>query len=47
MKAGPEYELIASNAMDGVCMATPAIADGALFVRTSKALYCIAAPEKK
>ncbi len=41
VKAGPEYELLASNAMGGVCLATPAISGGMIFVRTSKHLYGI------
>jgi hypothetical protein len=34
LKAGPEPELLATNAMDEVTMATPAISDGLLVVRT-------------
>jgi outer membrane protein assembly factor BamB len=39
--AGPEYEVLGSNQMREVCMATPAIADGALFIRGAKHLFCI------
>lgn len=42
VKAGPKYELLSTNAMNEVCMATPAIADGTLFVRAQKHLYAIA-----
>lgn len=42
VKAGPKYELLATNAMDEICMATPAISHGRLFVRTKGNLYCIA-----
>ena len=34
LRAGPEYALLATNAMDEVVMATPAISDGLLVVRT-------------
>lgn len=34
VKAGPKFELLASNPMGEVCMATPAISGGAIFVRT-------------
>lgn len=41
VKAGAEFELLAVNAMDDVCMAVPAISAGALFVRTQHALYSL------
>jgi len=44
VKAGPKYELLSTNAMNEVCMATPAISDGTLFVRAQKHLYAIAEP---
>ncbi len=34
LKAGPAYELLATNKMDEVTMATPAMSDGLLVVRT-------------
>ncbi len=42
LKAGNSYELLARNSMGEVCMATPAISDGLLLVRTRGHLYCIA-----
>ena len=39
---GKEYKLLATNTLDGQIMATPAAIDGALFVRTDKALYRLA-----
>ena len=42
VKAGPEFELLAVNPMGDVCMATPAISEGMLLVRTRKNLVCIA-----
>jgi len=41
VKAGPEFVLLATNKMDDPCMATPAISDGMLFVRTQHYLYGI------
>jgi outer membrane protein assembly factor BamB len=44
VKAGPEYELLATNPMGEVLMATPAISGGVLYVRGLKHLFAIAAP---
>ena len=41
IKAGPKYELLATNPMGEVCMATPAISRGMLIVRTQHHLYAI------
>ena len=41
IKAGPEYELVATNPMGEVCLATPAISDGMIFIRTTKHLVGI------
>ena len=41
VKAGPEFELLAVNPLGDVCMATPAISGGALFVRTKDALIAL------
>ena len=41
VKAGPAYELLATNPMGEVLMATPAISDGLLIVRGLKHLYAI------
>jgi hypothetical protein len=38
----PSVEVLSVNQLSGVCMATPAIANGRLFIRTSAALYCVA-----
>jgi outer membrane protein assembly factor BamB len=49
VKTGAKYELLATNPMGEVMMATPAISDGLLFVRTTSHLYAIgdaAAPAK-
>jgi hypothetical protein len=42
VQAGPTFELLATNAMNEVCMATPAISDGSLIVRTESHVYSIA-----
>ncbi len=36
-----EYRLLAKNSLGGVIRATPAIANGCMYVRTEKMLYCI------
>jgi outer membrane protein assembly factor BamB len=45
VKAGPEYESIATNDMGENCMATPAISDGMLFFRTRH--HVVAIEQKK
>lgn len=40
LKQGPKLEVLAKNDMGESCIATPAIADGRLFVRTLTTLYC-------
>ena len=42
VKAGPKYQLLASNPLGEVVMATPAISDGTIFVRTQSHLYGLA-----
>jgi outer membrane protein assembly factor BamB len=39
VKAGPKYELLATNPVGEVMMATPAISDGMVIVRTVSTLY--------
>jgi len=41
IQTGHEYKPLASNQMKEQCMATPAIADGTIFVRGENNLYCI------
>ncbi|MCG8605421.1 PQQ-binding-like beta-propeller repeat protein [bacterium] len=43
VKAGPTYELLAKNEMHEGCMATPAISNGIIFIRTRKNVYAIGA----
>jgi outer membrane protein assembly factor BamB len=42
VKAGPEFELLAVNELGEVCMATPAISGGTLFVRSQHFLFALA-----
>ena len=46
VKAGPEQELVATNTMDEVTMATPAIADGLMVFRTLGHVVGLAEPTK-
>jgi outer membrane protein assembly factor BamB len=43
LRAGGAQEVLAANALDEDIFATPAIADGRLYVRTVAALYCFGA----
>jgi outer membrane protein assembly factor BamB len=45
VKAGRAYELLATNPVGEVLMATPAIADGVLYFRGAKHVIAIAAPK--
>jgi outer membrane protein assembly factor BamB len=40
IQAGPQWEILAVNTLDDEVHATPAIADGRLYLRTHSALYC-------
>jgi outer membrane protein assembly factor BamB len=41
--AAEHFQLLATNRLDEQCLATPAIADGDLFVRTAGHVYCVEA----
>jgi outer membrane protein assembly factor BamB len=43
LKAGPEFEVLGENRLGEMSWSSPAIADGALFLRTVDHLYCIRA----
>jgi outer membrane protein assembly factor BamB len=43
VQAGPEFKLLGANEMGEICMATPAISQGALFFRTRHHLTAIGA----
>jgi outer membrane protein assembly factor BamB len=40
LKAGDEFEVITSNPVGEICMATPAISDGLIFIRGQYHLFC-------
>ncbi|MBI1917701.1 MAG: PQQ-binding-like beta-propeller repeat protein, partial [Planctomycetes bacterium] len=47
LAAGPELKVLAKNDLAETCIATPAIADGRLFIRTRTTLFCVgSSPEK-
>ena len=39
--AGPQFELLAENALDDYCLSSPAVSDGQIFIRTTTHLYAI------
>ncbi len=41
LKAGPEFEVLATNDLDAYTLSSPAISDGQIFIRTATALYAI------
>lgn len=41
IKAGPQFEVLAENALNDYCLSSPAISDGQIFIRTSGQLFCI------
>jgi outer membrane protein assembly factor BamB len=43
VKAGPAFELLAENALDGYTLSSPVAAGGQLFIRTANHLYAIGA----
>ena len=47
IRAGREFELLHTNSLESetVCMATPALVDGRILLRTGDKLYCIGQPE--
>jgi outer membrane protein assembly factor BamB len=41
VQAGQEFKLLGKNEIDEMCWSSPAVANGALFLRTVEQLYCI------
>jgi outer membrane protein assembly factor BamB len=41
LKAGPKLDILATNDLGDGCEASPAVADGKIFLKGSKFLYCI------
>jgi outer membrane protein assembly factor BamB len=44
IEAGPEFKKIAENELEDKCLASPAISEGKIFIRTASNLYCIGEP---
>lgn len=44
VEAGPEFRLLATHSLEELCIATPSICQGKLFLRTASKLYCISNP---
>jgi outer membrane protein assembly factor BamB len=47
LAAAPKFQLLAKNVVDEPVMASPAVADGRLFIRGKTHLYCIGKPPVK
>ena len=43
LRVSPDFEVIACNRLDGLCLATPAISEGLIFFRTTEHLVAIGA----
>ena len=41
VKTGDDFELVATNKLDGFSVASPVLTNGRILLRTSKSLYCI------
>jgi outer membrane protein assembly factor BamB len=41
IQAGPKFKVLGKNTIDEMCWSTPAVAGGAVFLRTVDHLYCI------
>ncbi len=41
LQAGAEFKVLGKNSLEEMCLATPALADQAVFLRTATKLYCI------
>ena len=39
--AGPKFEVVAENPLDDYCLASPAVSNGQIFIRTDKFLWAI------
>ncbi len=44
IEAGPEFKVARTNRLEEMCMASPAIANGKLVLRTASKVYCLGAP---
>ena len=46
VEAGPEFRLLQTNAPDEMCLASPAVSQGKLLIRTASKLYCITGDDR-
>ena len=44
LEGGPTYKVLSTNDMGERCMATPAISNGQIYIRSDSALYSIGQP---
>ena len=44
IQAGPDFKVLAKNSLDEMTLATPAVANGSVIVRTASKLYRIGRP---
>lgn len=44
VEAGPVFKLLRKNSLGELSLASPAISQGNLLIRTASKLYCIASP---
>jgi outer membrane protein assembly factor BamB len=43
VEEGPEFKILATNAVGERCMASPAVSRGQIFIRSDSSLFCIGA----
>ena len=46
LQAGPEFKILQTNDLGELCVATPAVCQGKLLIRTASKLYCISESKK-
>jgi outer membrane protein assembly factor BamB len=47
VSAGRKFEVLAENLLDDYCLASPAVSNGQIFIRTDKFLWAIGSPSNK
>jgi hypothetical protein len=47
IRAGAQWEVLGVNELGDECLATPAIVEDRIYIRTRSALYCFADPAKR
>jgi len=46
LAAGPKFQVLSENALDDYCLASPAVSNGQIFIRTDKFLWAIGSSSK-